>query len=47
MKYKKPEIRKINAIFKRIKETGKLNTRDAEYIKDHFRDFQIPMFVKR
>ena len=47
MKYKKPEMRKINEIFKRIKETGKLSNDDAEYIRNHYWDFQMPMFKKK
>ena len=47
MEYKKPEIRRINAIFKRIKETGKLSIEDSKYIKDHYWDFQIPMFKRK
>ena len=47
MRYKKPEIRKINEIFKRIKETGKLSLSDTKYIIDHYWDFQIPMFVRK
>ena len=47
MRYKKPEIRKINEIFKRIKETGKLSISDTKYIIDHYWDFQMPMFVRK
>ena len=47
MSYKKPEIRKINEIFKRIKETGKLSISDTKYIIDHYWDFQMPMFVRK
>ena len=47
MRYKKPEIRKINEIFKRIGKTGKISNDDAEYIRRHYWDFQIPMFVRK
>ena len=47
MEYKKPDIRKIKEIFKRIKETGKLSNDDANYIANHHWDFQIPMFVRK
>ena len=47
MRCKKPEIRTINEIFKRIRETGKISNDDANYIENHYWDFQMPMFKKR
>ena len=47
MENKKPDMQKINEIFKRIKETGKLSVDDAIYIENHYWDFQMPAFKRR
>ena len=38
---------KKDEIFQRIKMTGQINDQDWNFIKWHFENFQIPMFVRR
>ena len=38
---------KVKNLLKRIGKTGKISNEDAEYIRKHYRYFQIPMFKKK
>lgn len=38
---------KVKNLLKRIGKTGKISNDDAEYIRKHYWDFKIPMFVRK